>query len=75
MQVDATPVPLSATICGLPGALSVTETVPFRLPDALGVNVTLMVQAAPDARVEPQVWVSPKFALAAILVILSVAVP
>ena len=56
--------------------MSVTETVPFRLPEALGVKVTLIVQFAPDARVEPpHVLVSPKFALAAIVAMLSVVVP
>ena len=70
-----TPVPLRETLCGLPGALSVRERVPFRLPVALGVKVTLMVQNAPEARVELQVLVSAKPALAAILAIPSVAVP
>jgi hypothetical protein len=69
------PVPLRETVCGLPGALSVTETVPLRLPETLGVKVTLISQFAPDARVGPQLFVCPKFALAAILAMLSVAVP
>ncbi len=56
------PVPLSATVCGLPGALSVTESVPVTLPEVLGVRVTLIVQFAPDARVELQVVVSRKLA-------------
>jgi hypothetical protein len=68
-------VPLRETVCGLPGALSAIETVPFRLPVVVGENITLMVQFAPDARVEPQVLVSWKFALAAILEIVSVALP
>jgi len=68
-------VPLRETICGLPGALSLNEIVPLRLPEALGVKVTLIVQFAPDARVGPQLLVCPKFALAAILAMLSVAVP
>jgi hypothetical protein len=71
-----TPIPLRETVCGLPGALSVTESVPLTLPVALGVKVTLIVQLAPDARFEPlQVSVSPKLALAAMFAIPSVAVP
>jgi hypothetical protein len=68
-------VPLRETVCGLPIALSVIESVPFRLPVASGVNVTLMAQLAPDAREEPQLLVSVKFVLEAIFVMLSVAVP
>jgi hypothetical protein len=70
------PVPLSETACGLPGALSLTESVPFRLPATLGVKVTLMVQLAPDAIFEPlQVSVSPKLAVTAMLAVVSVVVP
>ncbi len=69
------PVPLRETVCGLPGALSVTESVPLRLPEALGVKVTLIVQFAPDARLEPQVSVSPKLVVAAMPAMLSVVVP
>src|SRR5256884_6837273 len=36
-------------ICGLPPALSVTDSVPVRAPEAVGVKVTLMVQFAPAA--------------------------
>jgi hypothetical protein len=76
MQVEVTPVPVSATVCGLPGALSVTETVPFRLPEALGAKVTLIVQLAADARFEPlHVSVSPKSAVTAVPAMLRVVVP
>jgi hypothetical protein len=54
-QKPAVPVPLRETVCGLPGALSVTERVPLRLPVALGVKVTLTVQRAPAANELPQV--------------------
>src|SRR5205085_9850430 len=47
----ATPVPLKATVCGLPHALSLIERLALRLPVAAGVKVTLMVQVAPAARV------------------------
>jgi len=36
---SATPVPLRATVCGLPVALSVNVIVPLRVPAAVGVNV------------------------------------
>ena len=45
------PVPDRATICGLPLALSVTEMLAVREPVAVGLNVTLIVQFAPAARV------------------------
>jgi hypothetical protein len=41
----------------------------------MGVKVTSIVQLAPDARLEPQVSVSPKFVVAAMPAMLSVAVP
>jgi hypothetical protein len=68
-------VPLRETICGLSAALSVTESVPFKLPVLPGVKVTLTVQLAPDARVELQLFVSPKLVLAVISAMLSVTVP
>src|SRR5437660_901588 len=45
------PLPLKATVCGLPLALSVILTLALRVPVAVGVNVTLMVQEAPAANV------------------------
>jgi len=74
-QVGAVPIPLRDTICGLPGALSVTKTVPLKLSGLLGVKVTLMSQFAPDARVKPQVLNTPKSALPVILAMLRVEVP
>jgi len=73
--LGVTAVPLRETVCGLPAALSVIVTVPFTLPVVFGASVTLMAQFAPAASVAPQVLVSAKFALAAILVIVSGAVP
>lgn len=75
MQPGPTHVPVSATVCGLPAALSETARVPFSVPSVLGENVTRTVQLAPGTILEAQVLVSPKLALAAILVIFSVAVP
>ena len=40
--------------------MSVTVSVPFRVPVAVGVNVTLMVQVAPAATLVPQLFVCPK---------------
>src|SRR5205823_1091657 len=52
--VKSVPVPESATVCGLPGALSVIVSVPMREPSAVGVNVTLTAQLAPAATLGPQ---------------------
>ena len=53
--VEATcPVPLNATVCGEPVALSVNVTAAERMPEAVGVKVTLTEQLAPDASVAPQ---------------------
>ena len=75
LHLPVTPMPPRDTICGLPGALSVIEIVPFKPPEALGMKITLIAQLAPDASVEPHVVVSPKLALATILAMLSSAVP
>jgi hypothetical protein len=73
--VAAAPVPLRETVCGLPGASSVTESVPLRVSELVGVKVTLMVQVAPEARLETQLLLSPKLVLAAIPEMLSAVVP
>src|SRR5689334_810914 len=52
--VGSVPVPLSETECGVPGASSVTVTAALRLPSALGVKVTEIVQVALTARLEGQ---------------------
>jgi hypothetical protein len=59
------PVPVNTIFCGLPGALWVTETVPVRSPEVPGMKVTLIMQFAPDVRVEPQSLVSSKWGPAA----------
>ena len=41
------PVPVSATLCGLPAALSLMLTAADRAAATVGVKVTLMLQAAP----------------------------
>src|SRR5258708_19868731 len=73
--VAGEPVPVRLTDCGLPEALSVMLRVPVRLPDAVGVNVTLMVQFAPAATELPQVLVWAKSPLAETPVRFSEALP
>jgi len=51
VTAGAVPLPVSGTVCGLPVALSVTEMLAVRLPVAVGVKVTEMVQLAPAASV------------------------
>jgi hypothetical protein len=55
--VPVEPVPVRLTTCGLPEALSVTLTVPVRVPAAVGVNFTLMLQFPPAASELPQLLV------------------
>src|SRR6202521_5998839 len=69
------PLPVRLTVCGLPVALSVMVMVPGRLPVAVGVKVTVMVQLAAAATDVPQVLVWAYCVLAAMLVRLSAAVP
>jgi hypothetical protein len=73
--VGAIPVPFNTTIWGELGALSVMVTVPVRLPAAVGVNVTEMVQFAPAATLVPQVWVCAKSPDIAIEVTVKAVVP
>src|SRR5579859_6159327 len=69
------PQPDNLTLCGLPGASSVTVTVPLREPLLLGLNVTLMVQLAPAATLVPQVFVWLNWPVAVMPVIVNVPVP
>lgn len=75
VNVCVVAVPLRETVCGLAGALSLTESVPVTVPIAVGVKVTLMVQLAAGARLEPQLSLSPKSAVTAMLAMLSAVVP
>ena len=52
-----TPLPVSDTICGLPLASSVIETVPLRVPVDVGAKVTLIVQLELTLRLVPQLLV------------------
>ena len=47
------PTPESTTVWGLPGALTVIVKAPVRLPVAVGVKVTPMLQLFPTARAVP----------------------
>ena len=49
------PLPVRATDCGLPEALSGTVTLALRLPTAVGAKVTMNVQLAAAASELPQV--------------------
>jgi hypothetical protein len=60
LTVNVAPVPVRLMVCGLPAALSVIVTLAVRLPLAVGVKVTLMVQLAPVARELPHVFVCTK---------------
>src|SRR5437867_6271041 len=51
------PVPVRLAVCGLFVALSVTVSVPLRVPVAAGVNVTLIVHVTPAATELPQLLV------------------
>ena len=75
LALDAAPVPARLTVCGLPVASSVIVMVPGRLPVAVGVKVTVMVQLAAAATDVPQVLVWAYGALAAMLVMVRAAVP
>ena len=57
------PVPDRLTVCGLPVALSVIVIAADRAPAAVGLNVALIVHAAPAATVPPHVVVAVKSAL------------
>jgi len=73
------PVPETATVCGLPAAPSVIVMAAERLPVAEGVKVTLIVQLAPAATLNPQVLVWAKLLAlvpdTVMLVMLKSAVP
>jgi hypothetical protein len=76
--VKSVPIPVSATACGLPEALSVIVTLAARLPVAVGLKVTLIEQFAPAVTLAPQVFVaekSPLFVPVMAMVSVNVAFP
>jgi len=68
-------VPSSSITCGLVEALSMIEIVPCTVPCCVGEKVTLIVQFAPAATLDPQVEVTANSVLALIDAILSAVVP
>lgn len=56
LRAGAVPAPDSATVCGLPGASSVTTMDADLVPLAVGAKVTVTVQVALTAKVSPQLW-------------------
>jgi hypothetical protein len=52
--IGATPSPVRARMCGLPGASSTTISVPVRTPVAAGEKMTRTRQNPPGARPGPQ---------------------
>ena len=58
----ATAVPVTGTVWGDPAALSVMVNDEERVPAAVGLNVTEIVQDAPTAKLEPQLldWLKSK---------------
>ncbi len=75
-SVTAVPVPLRLTVCGLPLALSLMLRVPLRVPTAVGLNATLIVQLVCGARLLPQVFAGiMKSPEATMLLMASVVVP
>jgi hypothetical protein len=71
--VPPVPVKLTVWVAGL--ALSVTVKAPALAPVAVGLKVTLRVQLAPAAMLEPQVLVWEKSPLTVMLVTLRAALP
>ena len=69
------PAPLNLTACGLPDALSVTKSMPVRLPVVLGVKVMLISQLVAGARLPTQLSLSAKWAVVSISVTFRVAPP
>jgi hypothetical protein len=70
-----TPVPVRLTVWVAGLALSVTVTAPDLVPVVVGLKVTLRVQLAFAATLEPQVLISEKSPLALMLVMVRVALP
>ncbi len=64
VMTRAVPVPVSETVCALFEAVSVTVSVPLRVPLAVGVKVTFTIQLELTATLGPQVLVCAKSPLA-----------
>jgi len=75
MPLVVTPVPVSATVWGLPVAESLMLTLPERVPAAVGAKLTLIVQADPAAKLAGQLLAAPKSPVAWIDPIVRLAFP
>lgn len=75
VKVKSSPVPVRAAVCGLSAILSEMLRLPVRVPPAVGLNVTKIVQLAPAFKVVPQVLVWEKSPPAEILEMVSDALP
>jgi hypothetical protein len=69
----ADPVPVRLAVCWVPGALSLTVRAPLRIPEVVGVNVTLITQLEAGAKLagqllicakSPVTWMMPMFKVA-----------
>jgi hypothetical protein len=56
VELPLVPVPVNATVCGEPDALSVTARLAVSAPSAVGLKATDSVQFAPTARDVEQVF-------------------
>ena len=75
LATGAVPVPVRLTVWVAGLALSVMVTAPVLVPMAVGLKVTLRVQLALAATLEPQVLVWEKPPLTVMLVMLRTALP
>ena len=62
-------------MCGLPGALLVMVSVPVRAPVAVGLKLTFSVQKPATPRPLPQLFVTEKSPVVAMLLMARAAVP
>ena len=69
------PVPVRVMMCGAPGASSLTVTEPLKAPGADGVKVTDIEQLPAAGTLDPQLSVSAKLAVLAIVAIVNEALP
>lgn len=69
------PVPARETVCGLPGALSVTSTLPISVPETVGLKTTVILQLAPAATLAPQLLIWVKSPVTVTLATVSAEVP
>jgi len=69
------PLPDKLTVCGLPVALSVIDSVPVLVPVVVGVKVTLIVQLAPVLSLAVPLFASEKSPLAVMVLMFTVLLP